>query len=176
MNIPIDITRLILEYADEEELAKACLLNKNFSSKICNSSFWIKKIITRFGLTRGEIDKFKGNNTTWAYYKHLVNLEDRDFLLPPGDMERIYNYPDFKNNESFFELEDVPTWVNIPMYKETELYDFIEKIADNYIDDPGLNFFTTRDVSDFKWNVERDINLSQNLRDYISMLVSNLNI
>lgn len=74
-NLPPDLISMIYEFAEDEELAKLCMLNKDFSTKICNSSFWIKKIINRFGLTPEEIIKNKGNNTAWAYYDHLKKLE-----------------------------------------------------------------------------------------------------
>ncbi len=90
MALPPELTRMIYEYADDEELAKLCMLNKNFNKKVCNSGFWAKKIIDRFGLTPEEIRLYKGSNTTWAYYKHLSELYKNGYNESIAMMERIY--------------------------------------------------------------------------------------
>jgi len=70
-NVPADILRLTYDYLDDPELARACLVNKDFNKKLCNSKLWIQKIIQKFGLTSKQIDKYKGNNTYISYYLYL---------------------------------------------------------------------------------------------------------
>jgi hypothetical protein len=70
--LPKDVLRLSLNYLDDEDLAKSCMLNKNFSKNICNDDFWLNKIMLRYKLNLNEIDEYKGNNTYWAYYNNLA--------------------------------------------------------------------------------------------------------
>ena len=76
--LPIDIIRLTYEYLDDVSLAKACMVNSTFSTKICNHTFWINKIIKKFGLSIDDIDNYKNNNTYWAYYLFLSDKLDDD--------------------------------------------------------------------------------------------------
>nr|QBK91507.1 MAG: F-box domain and ankyrin repeat protein [Pithovirus LCPAC302] len=81
MNLPTDIVRYALEFLDDENLAKACMSSPEFSKKICNSNFWLKKIKERFpelispNYPGNEyINRYKGDNTYWAYYYNLSQL------------------------------------------------------------------------------------------------------
>ena len=84
-----DVLRLTLGHLDDEDLAKACVLNKEFSNKICNNNFWINKIYNRFDLLKDQMDLYKGENTYWAYYNYLSDFEKNpttDFDLTRTDL------------------------------------------------------------------------------------------
>ena len=71
--LPADVSRLIYLYLDDVELAEACMVDKSFSDKVCNSTFWINRIIERFPvLNITVINIYKKGNTYWAYYYNLV--------------------------------------------------------------------------------------------------------
>lgn len=76
--LPINIIRLTYGYLDDLSLANACMINSNFSRKICNNTFWINKIIQKFSLNIDDINKYKGNNTYWGYYLFLSDKIDND--------------------------------------------------------------------------------------------------
>ena len=65
-SLPPDIARLIYHYLSDEDLTHACMLNKNFSDKVCNDNFWIWKIMSKFGIPVDMINKYKENNTYWG--------------------------------------------------------------------------------------------------------------
>jgi ankyrin repeat protein len=80
MNLPGDAIRLTFDYLDDESLAYACMLNKYFNAKICNDYYWLNKISNKYHLSRDIIDKYRKNNTYWAYYYELSRrFEDYDF-------------------------------------------------------------------------------------------------
>ena len=85
-SVPPDVLRLTLGYLDDENLANACMVNKNFSDKVCNANFWLSKIINRFGLSNELINENIGNNSYWAYYFYLAKQADRapDNILRKG--------------------------------------------------------------------------------------------
>lgn len=92
-SIPKDVLQLTLGHLDDEDLAITCMLNKNFSNKICNDNFWRNRIISRFSsekfkLTPKIIDKYKGNNTYWAYYNYLSNFVKSHSFNINFDLER----------------------------------------------------------------------------------------
>lgn len=126
--LPLDLKRLIVEYADDEELAKLCMLNKNFSTKVCNSSFWLNKIVDRFGLTPDEINRFKGKNTLWGYYKHLSEINEQ-YETPTRILELIYHHPAFKNmTKDIFHYSTSPKWLNKKLFEEETLYNLADSI------------------------------------------------
>ncbi len=134
MTLPPELTRMIFEYADDEELAKQCMLNKNFATKVCNSGFWINKIVNRFGLDPNEIQQFKHNNTVWAYYKHLAELDDehrpRTVLV-----ERLYHNPNFNDvTRNVFRYNKTPKWLNKSLFEEDMKYKLADLIIDGEID------------------------------------------
>ena len=143
MNLPPELTRLVYEYAEDEELAKLCMLNKNFSSRVCNSDFWMKRIIDRFGLNPDEIRQFKRTNTLWAYYKHLSELHNKYHRgnvkgkgYGPAQIERIYNHPLFRSaTEDLFVYVEVPKWLNTSGFEEDMLYKLIDLIVEDYVEE-----------------------------------------
>ena len=93
-NFPPNIIRYIYDFLDDEDLAGACVVNKEFSEKICNNIFWLNKIIKKYPfLTKNDIDSSRGKNTYWAYYLNISSLEDGfnpDGVLFAGvDLNRI---------------------------------------------------------------------------------------
>ncbi len=132
MTLPPDLTRMIFEYSDDEELARLCMLNKNFSNKVCNSNFWMRKIMDRFGLNPKEIRQFQNNNTMWAYYNHLKYVEEKEYrFLPVAAVERIYHHPSYDSVRqaltSSINYEDLPIWFSdVNKFTMDMLYDFIE--------------------------------------------------
>ena len=74
-----DVMRSILNsYLDDDDLATMCMLNHRFNERICNSNFWRNKIMERFGLSREEIERYRGGNTYWSYYNFLATQSSRD--------------------------------------------------------------------------------------------------
>ena len=84
-DLPADVTKSILYLLDDIDLANACLVNKDFSKRICNDTFWLHKIINKYGLTHDEIKRYKKNNTYLAYYlklnKYILNNEDAPYNI-----------------------------------------------------------------------------------------------
>lgn len=91
---PRDVIQIILGYLDEQELAEACLLNSDFSKRICNNTFWINKIKQRFNMDLDMINKYKKNNTYWSYYLNLsrwINEYSSDELLSAASKHDRYD-------------------------------------------------------------------------------------
>ena len=89
--LPPDVSRSILYMLDDISLANACMLDKNFSNKICNDTFWINKIMSVFPLTADEIKEYKGSNSYWAYYLFLQGQKIKkldDLLIHASWTER----------------------------------------------------------------------------------------
>ena len=82
-SLPADVTRSVLYLLDDADLANVCFLNRDFSKKLCDDTFWLNKIINKYGLTSDEIKKYKKNNSYLAYY---VKLSEDTENLNPNDM------------------------------------------------------------------------------------------
>ena len=152
-DLPVDIKRLVYEYADDEELAKLCMLNKNFSEKVCNSNFWINRISSRFGIPIEEIREFKGKNTLWAYYKHLSELATEYNPLLVRDFEKIYNHHIFtRQYKNMFKYYRIPKWLNKEIFEEEMLYKLIDLLynfeTDIKMGDLITNDFVIKNVID----------------------------
>lgn len=169
MSLPVELTRMVYEYLDDEELAKTCMLNKNFSEKVCNSEFWIKKIMDRYGLTPEEIRKFKGNNTSWAYYKHLSEIYHTRPVFGPKYIERIYNHPEFKRvTKDMFVYSRDPKWLDKAGFEEDFLYRLIDFIIDNYAVEEYFDDYRTGDIATYSgFLIPQQIFIPPRLRDYI---------
>ena len=88
-NLPNDVIKLILGYADDDNLAAMCMINSNFANKICNKTFWLNKLQQRYRLSKTYIDNIIENNTYWGFYKYLSD---------PRPIEVGLNYPIKVNN------------------------------------------------------------------------------
>ncbi len=140
MTLPPEVTRMIFEYADDEELAKLCMLSKNFNQKVCNSSFWVNKIMSRFGLSSEDIKRFKGNNTLWSYYNHLSRVETMLNIDIPLDVpvsmvaiEKIYHHPEYRSMVDILRssYHEMPRWVNQAQLEEDMMYIFAGHLWNN---------------------------------------------
>jgi len=169
MTLPAELTRMVYEYLDDEDLAKTCMLNKNFSEKVCNNEFWIKKIMDRYGLTPEEIREFKGNNTLWAYYKHLSEIYHTRSLFGPKYIERIYNHPEFKlATKDIFLYSRAPKWLDKAGFEEDFLYRLIDLIIDDYSILEYTGNYTTDDIPTHSgFLISHVIHIPTILRDYI---------
>ena len=49
------------------------MVDKNFNKRVCNDTFWINKIVNRFGLSINEINVNRGNNSYAAYYFNVAD-------------------------------------------------------------------------------------------------------
>lgn len=184
--IPPEVTRMIYEYADDEELAKLCMLNKNFHNKVCNSSFWVKKIMDRYGLSPEEIKQFRGNNTVSSYYTHLgditknyINREVRGIKderlagLNPKYIERIYHSPEFKlATDDMFKYEENPKWLIKSIFEEEFLYRFIIYILSSYRGVYQHDVFRTGDIGTYRFLIGSRLTISPELK---SLIISQLN-
>ncbi len=72
-SIPSEVLQLSLGYLDDLSLARACMINKDMNKRVCNNTFWINKIVNRFGLSINEINDYRGNNSYAAYYFDLAD-------------------------------------------------------------------------------------------------------
>ena len=81
-----DLIRLIYGHLDDVDLAKACMINPDFSNKICNNTFWRNKLIEEFGFSDSDIIKYKQNNTYWAYYSYLKEQLGQGIILYNGGL------------------------------------------------------------------------------------------
>ena len=91
--IPADILQLTYGYLDDADLARACLVSKDFNKKVCNSKVWIRKIIDNYLLSREEIDKYRGNSSYAAYYLKLKQYAGANVnhILARGIYRRSYD-------------------------------------------------------------------------------------
>ena len=180
--LPPEVTRMIFEYADDEELAKLCMLNKDFNQRVCNSNFWLSKIIDRFGLSPEEIQRFRGNNTLWAYYKHLSEL-DLNYRPRTMAMERLYHHPDFiEATRNIFNYRKNPIWLNQPLFETEARYKLADLIIDAEYDrkdnketieqyyGPGI-YFRTSDIGSYEFIVSDDITIPNSLYEYVQTLL-----
>ncbi len=62
------VAALTLGYLDDETLYQACVVNKKFAHRVCNNVMWVNKIMQRTGMSRQEMDLYRGNNNYWAFY------------------------------------------------------------------------------------------------------------
>jgi len=81
--LPADVLRLTYGHLDDADLARACLVNKDFNEKLCNSKAWIRRILDDFPLTLDEINKYRGNNNYASYY---LNLKKNTKFPPKYEM------------------------------------------------------------------------------------------
>ena len=175
MELPPDLTRLIFEFSDDEELAKLCMLNKSFSTKVCNSYFWMNKITSRFGLKPEEIREFKGNNTLWAYYNHLSELNKyRRWAgyYGPAQIERIYNHPFFKAAaKNIFVYYENPKWLNKTGFEEDMLYQLIDMIIEYIIENYDGTRFRVSDIATYGFLSSATLLLTPELKDYMDKIL-----
>ena len=164
--LPIDVTRLIMEYTDDEELAKNCMLNKFFSVKVCDDNFWMRKIFERFGLNREEVNLYRKGNSIIAYYNYLSNVEKLGLSTPVAELERIYNHPDFQDAKVEVDIvtRDAPTNIDINAYKSTLLYRVIDKFWNNAV----LETVEFYDFDKYPWIYENFYDIPVSIRTYIN--------
>lgn len=182
--LPPELTRMIFEYSDDEELAKLCMLNKNFNQKVCNSNFWLNKIINRFGLTPEEIQRFRGNNTLWAYYNHLSEL-DANYRPRTAMIERVYHHPDFiEATRNIFRYRNNPRWLNVPLFEQDARYQIADLVIDAETDRIGDNemtvdqyygtatdVFRTGDIDAGSFLIPTDIPIPKSVMEYVDTLI-----
>ena len=164
--LPIDVTRLIMEYADDEELAKNCMLNKFFSEKVCDDNFWMRKIFERFGLNREEVNLYKRGNSIIAYYNYLSNVEKLGLSTPVAELERIYNHPDFQSAKVEVDkvTRDAPAYIDINAYKINLLYRVIDKFWNNAV----LKTVEFYNFDKYPWIYENFYDIPVSIRKYIN--------
>ena len=75
--IPADILQLTYSYLSDADLARACLVSKDFNRKLCNDDVWLRKIQEKFPLSKEEIDRYRGNINYISYYLYLVKYAAR---------------------------------------------------------------------------------------------------
>jgi len=79
--LPRDIFLYMSGYIEPEQLSALCRVNKNFYNHICNSKFWLQKLINTYGVSRKYIDMTKGpNNTYYGLYQELE--EAKNMYIP----------------------------------------------------------------------------------------------
>lgn len=86
--LPADVVRQILGLLDDRSLFDACCINKYFS-KICNSGFWINRLLNKYCLTLDEINAavcWSHGRNYKSYYISLVTLifEDKSLSSAAG--------------------------------------------------------------------------------------------
>lgn len=86
--LPPELIQLILGYADDMTLAKACMVNRRMAYRVCNNTLWVNKIVNNFNLDMEQINKYKGENSYAAYYFYLSEIfsyenfaDDDDVLI-----------------------------------------------------------------------------------------------
>ena len=95
-DLPGDVTRSVLYLLDDTDLMNACSVNKDFSNRLCNDSFWLNKIINKYGLTAEQINKYKKDNTYLAYY---LKLNEDTKNRNPADILRMIQRLNFYGRE-----------------------------------------------------------------------------
>ncbi len=75
-DLPRDILQLTFGHLDDPDLAAMCMANPNMARNICNNSFWLAKLQTRFGIDRHYANMVIGENTYWGLYNYLIGRTD----------------------------------------------------------------------------------------------------
>lgn len=91
-SLPSDVLRHVLNFLGDDEITNACIINKNFSEKICNNMFWVNKIVNKYKLTREEIDTYASAISFGTYKPVGINYAAYYLYLTKTleDLKRLY--------------------------------------------------------------------------------------